>query len=111
MIRYCHRCGCELSHTKDQKVVEFTTEYGQEFRVLCPTCCEMTIAFMTPAYIPEISKTEWELVVHKSKKTKGQSVFDQCRRQIKIMREKGCTVPEISAETGLTNRAVLELLK
>lgn len=111
MIRYCHKCGCELLYTKDQKTVEFTSEYGQEFRVLCPTCFEMTMAFMTPAYIPEISKTQWELVVHKATQLEGRSIFQQCKDQIKAFRAKGITVPEIAQETGFSNRAVLDILK
>lgn len=111
MVRYCHRCGCELARTKDQRVIEFNSEYGQEFRILCPTCQEMTIAFMTPAYIPEISKTQWELLAHKAKKLDNQSIFDQCRQQIKTMRSNGCTIPEIAKEAGMSNRAVMDLLK
>lgn len=111
MIRYCHRCGGELVHAKDQKVMEFTTECGQEFRILCPTCFEMAQAFITPAFIPEISKTQWELVVHKAQKLDNQSIFDQCRKQIKSMRANGCTIPEIAAETGFSNRVVMDLSK
>lgn len=111
MIRYCHRCGCEIERHKDQKVLEFSGKNGQEFRVLCPTCNKMTLAFCTPAYIPELSKTEWDIIVHQKEKCRDVSIFDQFRNEIKNMRERGLLVHEIAQAAGVSNRTILEVLK
>lgn len=112
MIRNCHKCGCEIERHKDQKVLEFSGENGQEFRVLCPTCNKMTLAFCTPAYIPEISKTEYELILYRFMKGKNEkSIFARFKDEVKHLRKNGFTVPEIAQGTGTTNRIIMEVLK
>lgn len=111
MIRICHKCGCELEHHKDQRIVEFDGETGREYRVLCPQCFGLMLAFITPAYVPGISKTQYDLLLHKVKKEETMSVFDQFKNQIKGMRERGLTIPEIAQEANLNNRIIMEVLK
>ena len=107
-VRNCHRCGLELTNPKDQKTVNF----GYEYRVLCPTCFGMTLAFCTPAFIPGISKTQYDLLVHKAKNIHSESeVFGEFVNEIKRMREEGFTIPEIAQTAKVTNRVVMEILK
>lgn len=111
MIRSCHKCGCELEHYKDQKIIEFDGENGSEYRVLCPQCFELAKAFVTPAYIPEISKTQYDLLVHKIKNSSEKSIFEKFKEQVKGMKSRGLTIPEIAQAAHVTNRVIMEVLK
>lgn len=108
MIRYCHKCGMELVKPSDQKVIEF----GGDYRVLCPTCYDMTLDFCTPAYVPDISKTRYELMKYKiQKQNTEKSSYSQFVEEVKHLREKGFTVPEIAQKYGVSNRMIMEVLK
>lgn len=107
-VRTCHRCGLELTKPKDQKTIDF----GHEYRVLCPTCFGMALAFCTPAFIPGISKTQYDLLVHKANNENTEkSVFECFIKEIKRMRDEGFTVPEIAQAANVTNRVIMEILK
>ena len=108
MVRNCHKCGLELVKPSEQKVIEF----GGDYRVLCPTCYDMTLDFCTPAYVPDISKTRYELIKYKAqKKNSEKSPYLQFVGEVKHLRDKGFTVPEIAQEYGVSNRIIMEVLK
>lgn len=107
----CERCGEKIKPGKHVIRTTFDNEKRiKEMNIYCQECDKEIMEFSTPACIPGISNTQWELKMHRKKKR------EKSPRQILIeiledMRGQGMTVPEISQELGLDNKSVMKLCK
>jgi hypothetical protein len=86
--------------------------YGRvESRDLCEDCALLTESFMTIAYIPGISLTQYDLLLfHLRKNQAEKTTREKIKELVEELRNQGGTVPEIAEETGLCNKCVLKIV-
>lgn len=106
----CERCGKEIN-TEDSYAVKIE-RYGRvEKRTLCEDCKSLSEAFMTAAYIPGISKTQYELLLYMARNVEHKTPADKFKDLVEDLKKSGMTVPEIAKEIGVCNQCVMRLVK
>lgn len=106
----CERCGKEIGR-EDAYTVKIEYHDRVETKTLCSGCKSLSEAFMTAAYIPGISKTQYDILVRLSRNEEMKSNSDAIKEIVKELREKDMTVPEIVKEIGICNQCVMKILK
>lgn len=106
----CERCGKEIGR-EDAYTVKIEHYDRIETRTLCNDCKSLSEAFMTAAYIPGISQTQYDILVRLSKNEEMKSNSDAIKEIVKELREKDMTVSEIVKEIGICNQCVMKILK
>lgn len=110
MTIHCERCGKEIN-LEDAYKVTMAKRNRVESRTLCEDCKLLSESFMTAAYIPGISQTQYDILVRLSKNEEMKSNSDAIKEIVKELREKDMTVPEIVREIGICNQCVMKILK
>ena len=105
----CDRCGKTIHGKRNEIIALDKEEKTNHSFLLCRECYVESVDFMTPAYIPGICNTRWELGMHY--KRKKDRIDNRPVRKVKKLRISGYTVPEIAQELGIKNIEVMKIIK
>lgn len=106
----CERCGKEIN-IEDSYSVKIEHCGRVEQRTLCEDCKSLSEAFMTAAYIPGISKTQYELLLYLARNAEHKTPADKVKDLVDDLKKSGMTVPEIAKEIGICNQCVMRIMK
>lgn len=104
----CDRCNKPI---KPGEQVELLRNYkGHKVsKVLCIECNKLDLEFITPAFIPDMSLTQYDLRFRK--KEKNKKPYEILMKLMREMKAGGMTVPEIAQELHICNKCVVNLTR
>ena len=110
MTIHCERCGKEIN-LEDAYKVTMAKRNRVESRTLCEDCKLLSESFMTAAYIPGISQTQYDLLVYIARSTEKKSPGVILQELVEELKNAGATVPEIAQELHICNKCVVNLTR